>query len=162
VLLANSGYVWRMGDHYAALWIPWLIVAAIMGCAALLERSTGVTRRWVATAGTLCLVFLIAFDPLHPLHYLHPYYHDLANARRAIDCVPKNASFATYDEWFSATAAVRPHATIARTGGVQYLVYADDFPNTAYQQRLRAAIEAGRYRAVCRFGRVAAYAARAP
>ena len=159
VLLANSGYVWRMGDHYAALWIPWLIVGGIMGCATLLERSTTVARRWVLTAGTLCAIFLIAFDPLHPLHYLHPYYHDLADARRAIECVPKNDSFATYDEWFSATAASRPRATIARTGGVQYLVYADDFPDTAYQRRLRVAIESAHYRAVCRFGHVAAYQA---
>ena len=35
VLLANSGYVWRMGDHYAALWIPWLLVGAIAALARL-------------------------------------------------------------------------------------------------------------------------------
>ena len=55
---------------------------------------------------------------MHPLHYLHPYYHDLADARRAVACVPQNASMSTYDEWFSAVAADRPLATIDRTGGV--------------------------------------------
>ena len=102
---------------------------------------------------------------MHPLHYLHPYYHDLADARRALDCVPKNASVATYDEWFSAVAAQRPRATIDRTKGVDYLVYADDFPGTAYQFRMRPAVAAevarGEYRAVCRFGDVTAYRAAA-
>ncbi len=166
VLLANSGYVWRMGDHYAALWIPWLLVAAVMGAVAVERRSERRARNWTIAAGVLCALFLIAFDPLHPLHYLHPYYHDLADARRAIGCVPKDASLATYDEWFSAVAAQRPRATIDRTSGMQYLVYADDFPDTANQRRLRPAlaaeVAAGRYRVVCRYGNVAAYEAVGP
>jgi uncharacterized membrane protein len=163
VLLANSGYVWRMGDHYAALWIPWLLVAAVMGTVEVERRSERRARNWTLAAGVLCALFLIAFDPLHPLHYLHPYYHDLADARRAIGCVPKDASLATYDEWFSAVAAQRPNATIDRTSGMEYLVYADDFPDTANQRRLRPAlaaeVAAGRYRVVCRYGNVAAYEA---
>ncbi len=115
------------------------------------------------SATTLCVVFLIAFDPLHPLHYLHSYYRDLADARRAIGCVPKNASLSTYDEWFSAVAAQRPRATIDRTSGVEYLVYADDFPGAVFQQHLRPALAAeiarGNYRIICRFGQVAAYEA---
>ncbi len=163
VLLANSGYVWRMGDHYAALWIPWLLVAGAMGAATLCRRSERRARNWTFAAGVLCALFLIAFDPLHPLHYLHAYYHDLADARHAIGCVPKDASLATYDEWFSAVAAQRPRATIDRTSGMQYLVYASDFPESANQRRLWPAIEAdvaaGRYRVVCRYGDVAAYEA---
>jgi uncharacterized membrane protein len=164
VLLANSGYVWRMGDHYAALWIPWLLIGTVMAVAAIAHRrSQGVAFRWTTASAVLCVVFLIAFDPMHPLHYLHPYYHDLADARRAIGCVPKDASMATYDEWFSAVAAQRPRATIDRVNGVQYLVYADDFPGAAYQQRLRPEIAQevarGEYRVVCRYGAVAAYEA---
>jgi uncharacterized membrane protein len=162
VLLANSGYVWRMGDHYAALWIPWLLVATIMGVAALTRRGgERVARGWTAAAGILCVVFLIAFDPMHPLHYLHPYYHDLADARRAIGCVPKEASLATYDEWFSAVAAQRPRATIDRVYGVDYLVYADDFPSETNQKRIEPAIAQriarGELRVICRFGGVVTY-----
>jgi uncharacterized membrane protein len=164
VLLANSGYVWRMGDHYAALWIPWLLVATVAGTVALARRAgERKARGWTTTASAICVVFLIAFDPLHPLHYLHPYYHDLADARRAIGCVPKDASLATYDEWFSAVAAQRPNATIDRTDGVEYLVYATDFPAASYQTRVRPAIERevarGEYTAVCRFGDVVVYKA---
>ncbi|HYL27521.1 MAG TPA: DUF2079 domain-containing protein [Candidatus Nitrosotalea sp.] len=161
VLLANSGYVWRMGDHYAALWIPWLLIAAIMGVASLARRGERAARGWTIAAAVLCAVFLIAFDPLHPLHYLHPYYSNLNDARRAIACVPADASLATHDEWFSAIAAQRPRATIDRAAGVDYLVYADDSANAGYQQRIRPAIAAetarGEYRVLCRFGDVTAY-----
>ncbi len=143
VLLANSGYVWRMGDHYAALWIPWLLAATVVAVASLARtRSLRVATNWTTAVAALCALFLVAFDPLHPLHYLHPYYRDLADARRALDCVPQDASLATYDEWFSAVAAQRPRATIDRTSGVEYLVYADDFPSAAYQLTVRPALAA--------------------
>jgi uncharacterized membrane protein len=164
VLLANSGYVWRMGDHYAALWIPWLLVATVAGVASLARRAgSRVAGRATVVAGALCVVFLIAFDPMHPLHYLHPYYHDLTGARRAIGCAPKTASLATYDEWFSAVAAQRPRATIDRTDGVQYLVYASDFSSDPNQARLwpkiSQGVASGRYRVACRYGDVITYAA---
>jgi uncharacterized membrane protein len=164
VLLANSGYVWRMGDHYAALWIPWLLIGAAVAVAGLAKRrSARIAGRWTTAAGILCALFLIAFNPLHPLHYLHPYYHDLAAARRAIGCVPKDASMATYDEWFSAVAAQRPRATIDRAGGVEYLVYAADFSSDPNQARLWPQIQAeaahGRYRIACRYGDVVTYRA---
>jgi uncharacterized membrane protein len=162
VLLANSGYVWRMGDHYAALWIPWLLVATVMGVVAIERKANErVAKNWSSAAAVICAFFLIAFDPLHPLHYLHPYYHDLADARRALSCVPQGASLSTYDEWFSAVAARRPLATIDRTSGVDYLVYADDFPGDPNQRKMHSALEreiaSGQYRVVCRFGGVAAY-----
>jgi hypothetical protein len=127
------------------------------------KSSLRVAKVWTTVSAVICVVFLIAFDPMHPLHYLHPYYHDLADARRALDCVPESASVATYDEWFSALAAQRPRATIDRTGGVEYLVYADDFPGTEYQLHIRPAVASevarGEYHAVCRFGDVTAYRA---
>lgn len=162
VLLANSGYVWRMGDHYAALWIPWLLVGTVAAVASIAKRKGAPAgERWTVAAGILCALFLIVFDPLHPLHYLHPYYHDLSDARRAIACVPKDASMATYDEWFSAVAAQRPLATIDRAEGVEYLVYAADFESDPNQARLWPQIQAelarGRYRVACRRGEVVTY-----
>jgi uncharacterized membrane protein len=164
VLLANSGYVWRMGDHYAALWIGWLLIASVAGVTSLARGAhERVARGWVTVASVVCVLFLIAFDPMHPLHYLHPYYHDLTDARRAIGCVPKDASLATYDEWFSAVAAQRPKATIDRAGGVKFLVYAADFSSNPNQARIWPSIEQetadAAYHVVCRFGDVVTYEA---
>jgi uncharacterized membrane protein len=155
VLLANSGLVYHMGNHYAALWIPWLLAAAAF--AAVARNALG----WCNVALGLTAIVLVAFNPMHPAHFLARNYHDLADARRALACVPSDASVATHDEWFTAIAARHPRATLATIDGVDYLVYADDYPNAEFAARvlpaLRAEVAAGTYREVCRFGAVVTY-----
>ena len=161
VLLANSGLVWRMGMHYAALWIPWLLIAFAAGVSTLRRQ-----RRWTTIAFVLCAIVLIAFSPLHPLHYLKPSYHALGEAKAALACVPPEASVATHDEWYTAVAARRAGAMVLGDDPppAAYLVVADDFPNRAFTEgvlpKVRALVRAGRYVERCRFGAVAAYARR--
>ena len=58
-------------------------------------------------------------------------------------------------------AARDPLATLATISGVDYLVYADDYPNAEFQTRVRPALQAevaaGAYREICRFGAVITY-----
>jgi uncharacterized membrane protein len=157
VLLANSGLVWRMGMHYAALWIPWLLVAFAAGIA-----TFRVPRRWTTIAFVLSAIVLVAFSPLHPLHYLKPSYHDLRDARAALATIPADASVATHDEWYTATAARHPRAMVLGTGptpyDADYAVFAEDYPNEDFQHRvlpqLRAKLTAGQYREAARFASV--------
>ena len=159
VFLASEQSVWRMGNHYAAMWLPWLLVGA---CGALFKiqqaRTPEFAARWTLGALVACGVFLVAFDPMHLTHYLAPPYRDLASARAALACVPTDASVATHDEWFAEISGRYPNATIQRTSGVQYLVYAEDFPNAEFQAvelpRIRAELQARAYAPVCHFGNV--------
>ncbi len=160
VLLANSGLVWRMGMHYAALWIPWLLIAFGAGVAA--RRRA---RRLTTVAFALSTIVLIAFSPLHPLHYLRPSYHALGDARAVLAAVPDGATVATHDEWYTSIAARHPGASVLGTGprpfDAQYIVFADDYPNTDFQQRVlpqvRAVLARDRYHVVVRIGAVTAY-----
>ena len=81
VLLANSGLVWRMGKHYAALWIPWLLIAFGAGVATYACGSAGQHR--VRTVG---VVFVASARCTRPLS--QPSYHALNDARAALACVP--------------------------------------------------------------------------
>ncbi|HEV3088335.1 MAG TPA: DUF2079 domain-containing protein [Candidatus Elarobacter sp.] len=159
VLLANSGLVWRMGMHYAALWIPWLLIAFAGGIAALRLQ-----QRWTTIAFVLSAIVLVAFSPLHPLHYLKPSYHALGDARAALACVPAGATVATHDEWYTAVAARRPGAMVIglEPPPAEYLVVAEDYPNQTFAQtvlpRVQDRVRRGDYRAVCRHGNVTAYA----
>ncbi|HTD36921.1 MAG TPA: DUF2079 domain-containing protein [Candidatus Limnocylindrales bacterium] len=163
VLLANSGLVWRMGMHYAALWIPWLLIAFAGGIATL--RAP---RRWTTVAFTLSAIALVAFSPLHPLHYLKPSYHDLRDARAALSTVPADASLATHDEWYTAVAARHPRAMVLGTGpspyDAEFIVFAEDYPNQDFQHRilpqLRARLASRRYRQIARLGSVAVWRSR--
>lgn len=158
VLLANSGLVWRMGMHYAALWIPWLLHAL----AAALARFRR-PARWTNAILVLCAIALVFFSPLHPAHYLRPSYHALGDARRAFACVPADATVATHDEWYTALAATRSGIMVLGDDPppARYLVVASDWPNhdvqTLVLPRVDARVRAGTYRAVCRFGNVAVY-----
>ncbi len=162
VLLANSGLVWRMGMHYAALWIPWLLIAFAAGIAALAHP-----RRSTTVAFALSAIVLVAFSPLHPLHYLKPSYRALGDARAAMACVPAGASVATHDEWYTAVSARRANVTVLGDDPppTAYLVVADDYPNRAFAEqvlpKVRALVAAGTYRRMCTFGHVSAYAAAA-
>jgi uncharacterized membrane protein len=159
VLLANSGLVWRMGEHYAALWIPWLLIAFAAGIATLRRP-----QRWTTIAFVLSAVVLIAFSPLHPGHYLKPSYHSLADARAALACVPAGATVATHDEWYTAVSAERPGAMVLgdTPPDAEWLVVADDYPNSSFASvvlpRVHALAANGTYREVCRRGAVTAYA----
>jgi uncharacterized membrane protein len=137
VLLANSGLVWRMGMHYAALWIPWLLIAFAAGISTLARP-----RRWTTIAFVLSAVVLIAFSPLHPLHYLKPSYRALGDARTVLAAVPAGASVSTHDEWYTAIAAEHPRAEVLGTqfvgGGADYIVFAADFPNLTTQFILKS------------------------
>jgi uncharacterized membrane protein len=161
VLLANTGLVWRMGMHYSALWIPWLLIGAAFGARTIARGSERAALRWLTAAIAISVIVLIAFDPMHPAHYLKPNYHALGDARAALACVPPDAPFATHDEWYSAVAAQRPLATVAKIDGIAYLVYADDFDNAGFRAdvvpQLHANVAQGRYRVACTFGNVHAY-----
>ena len=156
ILLANNAGVWRMGEHYILLAVPWLL----LGTADALLRLRAV--QWWRSAVALCIVFLIAFNPMHPLHYLRaePYQHS-ANAERAIACIPRNAPIETHDEWLSHFALSRPGVTQFRRDPVAfngYLLFANDWGNGEFAHgvlpQIRKAEEDGRYRVICAVGSV--------
>jgi Predicted membrane protein (DUF2079) len=165
VLLANSGLVWRMGMHYAALWIPWLLIAFAAGIATLRHQ-----RRWTTVAFVLSAIVLIAFSPLHPLHYLKPSYHALGDARAVLASIPPDAHVATHDDWYTAISARDPNAYVLGTGplplAAPYIVFAQDYPNDDFQRRLlpqiRRVLQAGNYTLVARRGAVSAWKAGPP
>ena len=166
VLFANTGLVWRMGMHYSALWIPWLLVGTAFAVRDTARTSERTAFRWLDVAIGLSAIVLIGFNPMHPAHYLKPNYHALDDARDAIACVPRNAPFSTHDEWYSAVAARRPLATVGKYDGIAYLVYADDFDNAGFRANvvplLHARVAQGRYRIACTFGNVHTYVMRSP
>lgn len=161
VLLANSGLVWRMGMHYTALWLPWMLVAVAAGVRYARDRwGESVAKRWTGLAMGLCALTLVVANPMHLGHYLHPSYGDLASAKRALACVPLSASLATHDEWYAATALERPRATVGMFHRVEYYVFADDYPNDEFRAKTLPELRASTgttYREICRFGAVAAY-----
>ena len=160
VLLANSGEVWRMGEHYAALWIPFVLLATVAACASLARKNPARAKRWLDASIAVCALALLATNPMHPLHYLHPGYHDLADARRALACIPRDAKVDTHDEWYSAIVAAYPRATIGDLSA-PYALFASDYPNRAFAAQIApqiaALVKSDILVPICTYGSVRAY-----
>ena len=155
VLLASDPIAWRMGSHYAAIWCPWLLLGAL---AALVQRRHAL--RWYRATVALSVIVLLVANPMHVAHYVRPVYPH-ADAARALTLVPQNAHLVTHDEWFARVAGDHPNATVFFCPYVDYVVYADDYPNGYYQHDIAPEIgrerASGQLRLVARFGHVSAY-----
>lgn len=157
VLLSSDSIVWRMGSHYAAIWVPWLLLGAL----ATLVRARGQSsRRWYAAALGACALFLIAINPMHAGHYVRAAYpHD--DAARALATLAPDADVVMHDEWFAHVAFAHPHATVFFCPSARYAVFADDYPNGYYRAEIRPEIArevaSGRMRVAATFGRVRVY-----
>lgn len=161
LLLSSDWGAFRMGSHYAAIWIPWFLLGAAAALVSL-ERSGGpqLALRWFTVVVTVCAVFFIAIDPLHPLHFLRPIYpHGAVKPLAAL--VPRDAGLITHDEWFAEIALEHPKATVFPYTPFQYALFADDYPNAYYQnvsrKQLQDDLASGRAKEIKRIGRVALY-----
>jgi len=162
ILLASDASVWRMGMHYVLLWAPWMLVAASFALIGLArDRSERVALVWWRTAIVLCVIFLIAFNPMHPLHYLRaaPYQHS-SDALRAFTCTNGREPIGTHDEWFAHEALAYPNVTVIPDRPIAfhgYLLFAQDWQNPHFAQllpKIRAGEERGLLRQVCSYGNV--------
>jgi len=162
VTLASYSGVWRMGEHYAALWIPGVLLGACMALARVNERhGQKAALRWSTAALAVSILMLLAFSPVHPMYAIRAPYADRENARRAMACVPLAASVSTHEQWYSQFAghyaAISPNLDPAS----EYLVYGMDFNNPVFAQKtlpvLRSLVATKRYVVICRFGNVMAY-----
>jgi len=162
VLASTAQSIRTMGTQYSLLWAPWLLIATAVAVVYVIATAgPRAATRWTNAAIVLCAFFLLAFNPMHLRYYLRPPYHDLAAARRALACVPADASFATHDEWFTHVAGTRPNVSGDIIDNVDYLVYADDYPDATFQReikpKLQAQLAAGRWRVRCTEDNVRAY-----
>jgi uncharacterized membrane protein len=155
ILLSSDPIVWRMGSHYAAIWCPWLLLGAL---AALVRRPHPL--RWYRSALALCVVFLVAFNPMHVAHFVRAVYpHE--DAAKALALVPPGALLVTHDEWFTHIAYRQRRATFFFCPNAEYAAFALDYPNGYYQHEVRPEVQrelaSGQMRVIAAFGRVRLY-----
>lgn len=131
VLASREPLTYTMGQHYAAVWVPYVLVAFVIAGARLFERSQRSGRRWAWTAAALCTVVSIAFSPLHIGHFVR-----LPNARDAetsamLQSLPPTATVGTYDELYS-HFGFDPNARIGVRTMPEYIVYDQRYASAAW------------------------------
>lgn len=101
VLASHESITYTMGQHYAAIWIPYVLFADALVLANLHARSPRAARGLVRTSLVLCALVLAFASPTHWGHYLRARNADDANLDRVLARLPRNAAVGAPDEIYA-------------------------------------------------------------
>jgi uncharacterized membrane protein len=146
VLLSHESMTYTMGQHYAAVWIGYVLAAFAFGLTTL---AAGRALTLARSAFGVCVLILIVASPTHWAHYVAiPTGHDI-ELSRVIDSLPPDAQVAAPDEIFSHLGFF-PRALLGMQGTPEYVLIDTTHTNSALAIRdlpvVRAQAAAGRYR----------------
>jgi len=151
VLSSHESITYTMGQHYAGVWIGWVLAAFAFGVARLAARSIRLASRAVTAATVLCVLILAFASPTHWGHYLRvrgP--HDAARDRALARLDPQldvGVSDALY-----AHLGFDPNARLGLEGAPRFaLVDAKDrssYVDAKWVPLVAAGARAGRFRLV--------------
>lgn len=148
VLASHEPLTYTMGQHYAAVWVPYVLAAFVVGAAGLIERRPVIGWRYLRASVVLCLIVLVFFSPLHLGHFLgRPTARDAA-IEATIATLPRSATIGTYDEIY-AHLGFFPGAAIGLRSSPQYVLYDERYVSQTWTGRIlprvRRALREGRY-----------------
>jgi len=133
-LLSRESLTYTMGQHYAAVWIGYVLVAY-----ALAANRFGAGVRWGAVG--LCTLVLIFASPTHWGHFLRaPSAHDRV-LDRLVASIPREATVGTHDEIYAHLGFV-PGAQIGLDPLPEYALFDERYHSTAWDERVRPRFEA--------------------
>ncbi len=140
VLSSHWSITYTMGQHYAGVWIGWMLVAYALALAAFArERSPLFATRLAVASFVLCVLNLSLASPTHWRHYVTPITaHD-----RVLDtfvaALPGNAAVGTHDEIYS-HLGFDPNARNDWASQPDYILVDDTYPSADWQSAGRAQI----------------------
>ena len=131
VLASREPLTYTMGQHYAAVWVPYVLVAFAVAGAQLLERQGRKGVAWIRASAILCAIVTVFFSPLHLGHFLRMPQPQDAATDAMIARIPHDASVGTYDEIY-AHLGFFPRAQVGLTGTPQYVLMDGRYSSAAW------------------------------
>jgi uncharacterized membrane protein len=146
VLASREPLMYTMGQYYAAVWVPYVLVAFTVAGARLLETGR---LRYIQSSAVLCILVSIFFSPLHLGHFLRPLDAQDAATNALIARIPRTASVGTYDEIY-AHLGFYPRAQVGLRPEPDWVIASRGYHSTRWDTRilprLQAALRSGTYR----------------
>ena len=126
-----------MGQHYAAVWIGYVLVAFVMGLCAVAHTSARRAQILAVWCLIVCVLVNLVASPAHWGHYLgvrtaHDRALDAALAR-----IPNGSSAGSIDEIF-VHMSLNPQARAGYKGDLEYLVVDERFNSQAWHDTYRS------------------------
>lgn len=160
LLLSHDPITYTMGQHYAGIWIGYVLFAFALGSCGIAARAPRLGRRLVRASLALCLLVLVVASPTHWGHYLRlPNEHDAALAK-ALRRLPPDLAVGAPEEIY-AHLGFDPHAELGLARSPRYALLdaalATSFLEKEWEPVVSRGLRDGTYRAVWREGSIALY-----
>jgi uncharacterized membrane protein len=102
VLLSRNSMVWTMGQHYAGVWIGYVLLAMIFGLVRIHARRPGLARSLIAGVLAICIADLAFASPTHWTRHVHVFsQHDRDLDTLLASSLPKSRTIGMPDEIYA-------------------------------------------------------------
>lgn len=153
-LLSREHAPYTMGQHYAAVWTPFVLAAFIIAVSRLHSA------RWIWASALLCLMSYLVANPLHPGYFLRAAQDRDARLDALLARLPAQARIGTQEEAYTHLGMDR-YAQLGIVGDPEYVLLDRDYPDSVWltwmNEPLRQAVAQGRYRTERREGGIELY-----
>jgi uncharacterized membrane protein len=141
VLASRWSITYTMGQHYAGVWIAYVLAAFVFALAGIARRDRPRAEKLAKSAATVCLLVLIVASPTHWGHFLRLRTAHDATLDRVIAQVPADASVGAVDELY-VHLSLNPNARPGFDGHPEYLVVDDMYDSPTWRGRYKPQLDA--------------------
>jgi len=158
--LSRETHTFIMGQHYAAVWIGYVLFAFALAATDLVAGNPARANVVLRTCGGLCMLVFLVANPMHPGRFLRPIEPRDVALDRFLANLPADAHVGTQEEAYT-HLAFDPYATVGVRDVPRFVLIDDAYPASVELQwmepALRAYVAAGRYRMTSSDGPIALY-----
>ena len=160
VLASHESITYTMGQHYAAVWIGYVLVAFALTVGGVYGTAPRTAVRLVRAATIVCVLVLAFASPTHWGHYLRLRNAHDAALDRALRSIPPGTNVGSIEEVY-AHLGFDPAAELGLDRAPRYVLLDRNFPNSALEKRwapvVAEDVRKGRYRLVWEHAGIAYY-----
>lgn len=151
VLSSRWSITYTMGQHYAGVWIAYVLAAFVVGLSSIAQKNRGRAELLAKLSMLACVLILIVASPTHWGHFLGMPTEHGRTLDRIVARIPANASVGAVDEVYT-HLSLDPNARAGYAGNPEYLIV-DETYNSAtwralYRPELEAHLRTGAYEAI--------------
>jgi uncharacterized membrane protein len=151
VLLSRAPVTYTMGQHYAAVWIPYVLVAFVLAACDLQRSNPRAARTALRAAYAVAAIICLIANPLHPKYFLRVPQQADAQLDAFIATLPAGIDLGTQEEAYT-HMGFYPRATLGMEEYPQFALFDWNYPDSNWVLRdgpqIKREVMRGGYRIV--------------
>ncbi len=141
-LFSHESVTYTMGTHYAAVWIPYVLAAFVLGMANLYAKRPRPARILARVCLVLCAINLVFASPTHWGHYLGARTAHDVTLDRVLATLPRDLEAGTHDEIY-AHLGLDPHISLGLARKPRYVLIDTSFAHSYWVEQMLPVVTQG-------------------